>query len=91
MIGVALVSLMMLRLMIRFAPPTPESRIAMPKLAHSTSHEEETPEPVATAAPRLRRYLWAVDRHCAMNFRRMVKEDPDTAANIPPGWISNAG
>jgi flagellar M-ring protein FliF len=90
MIGVALVSLMMLRSLIRSAPPMPETRGAKPRIASSTTaHEEEAPEPVVTAAPRLRRFSGA-GPSLRDELSAMVKEDPDTAANILRGWISNA-
>lgn len=90
MIGVALVSLMMLRSMVRSAPPTPETRSAMPKIVNMAVHEDEAPESAAASAPRLRRFSGG-GPSLRDELSEMVKEDPDTAANILRSWIGNAG
>jgi len=89
MIGVALMSLLMLRSLVRSAPSMTETR-AMPKIGNVALHEEELSEPVAPASPRLRRFTGG-GRSLRDEISEIVKEDPDTAANILRGWISSAG
>jgi flagellar M-ring protein FliF len=89
MIGVALVSLMMLRSLIRSAPSTPVA-YTKPKIANTAMPEEEESETVAAAGPRLKRFTGG-GPSLRDELSTMVKEDPDTAANILRGWISNAG
>ncbi|MGA2797197.1 MAG: hypothetical protein ABSE63_06460 [Thermoguttaceae bacterium] len=86
MIGVAIVSLLMLRSLVRSAPPMPETRAA-PKIA-GTVIEEEAFKPAAATAPRLRRFTSGPS--LIDELSEMVKEDPDTAANILRGWISSS-
>ena len=87
MIGVALVSLLMLRSLVRSAPSMPEIRTA-PKIAGTAVAEEEAPEPAAAAGPRLRRFT-SGGPSLIDELSEMVKEDPDMAANILRGWISS--
>ena len=87
MIGVALASLLMLRSLVRSAPSMPETR-AMPKIAGTAANAEEAPQPAAATAHRLRRFT-GVGPSLIDELSDMVKEDPDTAANILRGWISN--
>ncbi|MGD0517641.1 MAG: hypothetical protein ABSA26_08910 [Thermoguttaceae bacterium] len=86
MIGVAIMSLLMLRSLIRSAPPMPETH-AMPKIANTADNEEQPPESAAPAASRLRRFTSGPS--LIDDLSEMVKEDPDTAANILRGWISS--
>jgi flagellar M-ring protein FliF len=86
MIGVALVSLLMLRSLVRSAPSMPETR-AGPKIAGTAASEEEASQPAAATAHRLRRFTSGPS--LLDELSEMVKEDPDTAANILRGWISN--
>ena len=96
MIVVAMVSLLMLRSLVRTAPSATEAR-AMPKLAATTIAEEaEAAEaaaagsPAAAGAPkaRLKRFT-SGGPSLVDELSEMVKEDPDTAANILRGWISS--
>jgi flagellar M-ring protein FliF len=86
MIGVALVSLLMLRSLVHSAPPMPETR-SMPKIA-GVVNEEDEPLPAAAAGSRLRRFTGG-GPSLLDELSEMVKEDPDTAANILRGWISS--
>ena len=61
----------------------------MPKLANMTVNEEASQEPTAAAAPRLKRFTSGPSLRDELSA--MVKEDPDTAANILRGWISSSG
>jgi flagellar M-ring protein FliF len=87
MIGVALISLMMLRSLVRSAPSMPETR-SMPKIVNMATQEEAGPEPTAANAPRLKRFTSGPSLRDELS--EMVKEDPDMAANILRGWITNA-
>jgi flagellar M-ring protein FliF len=88
MIIVALVSVLMLRSLVRSVPSMPETRAA-PKIAAGTvATVEEAPEPVAAAGPRLRRFSGG-GPSLLDELSEMVKEDPDMAANILRGWISS--
>jgi flagellar M-ring protein FliF len=87
MIGLALASLLMLRSLVRSAPSMPETRAA-PKIAGTMANEEEEPQPAAATAHRLRRFTSGPS--LIDELSEMVKEDPDTAANILRGWISNS-
>ena len=61
----------------------------MPKIANAPVNEEESSEPSAAAAPRLKRFTSGPSLRDELS--EMVKEDPDTAANILRGWISSTG
>ena len=87
MMGVAIISLMMLRSLVRSAPPMPETRAA-PKIVNMAGHEEVGDEPAAVAGHRLKRFTSGPSLRDELSD--MVKEDPDTAANILRGWISSA-
>ena len=85
MIGLAGVSLLMLRSMVKSAPPVPQN--TMPRLADTPDEEakaaHDKPAPVRTrrftAGPSLRDEI-----------STLVKEDPDTAASILKTWIGHA-
>ena len=90
MIGVALMSLLMLRSLIRSAPPMPETTraSAMPRIVNMSMREEAGAESSPAAAPRLRR-LGSGGPSLRDELSEIVKEDPDTAANILRGWIGS--
>lgn len=87
LIGLALVSLAMMRSMIRTAPPEPK-RVEIPLPAFSQAVEEKAKaEPAAeTAKSRLKRRT-ASGKSLRDELTDMVRDDPDTAANILRGWI----
>jgi flagellar M-ring protein FliF len=87
MIGLAAVSLLMLRSLVKSAPPVAAN--SMPRLAETPEDEEtpaapDKPKPVRvrhfTAGPSLRDEISA-----------LVQEDPDIAANILKTWIGHVG
>ncbi len=86
MIGIALVSLLMLRSLVRSAPPMPETR-TMPRVLDMESSEEESPQSAPVPKPRLKRFSGGVS--LLDELSGMVKEDPDTAANIIRSWIGS--
>jgi flagellar M-ring protein FliF len=90
MIGVGLVSLVMLRGMVR-APsprpaPTPASADAGPRLARADDSEEGEAEPEAV----LKRRFNSSGPDLKTELRDLVKENPDAAANILRAWIGDA-
>ncbi len=87
MIGVALVSLMMLRSLVRAVPAVEQPR-SMPRVVGMTMREEEAAETAATPAAQLRRFVAGPSLRDELS--KMVKEDPDNAANILRGWIGSA-
>jgi flagellar M-ring protein FliF len=94
MLGLAGVSLAMLRSVLRAPPLAPQrpnaqaAPIAQPALAiaETTEETEEAPPP----KPRLRRRA-AGGPNLRDDLVEMVREDPDAAANILKGWIGNVG
>jgi flagellar M-ring protein FliF len=89
MIAVGLVSLVMLRGMIRSAAPVPTSgaeRAESPRLAVHEEEEEEEP-PVESV---LRRKFDASGPNLKQELQLLVKEDPDAAAAILRNWIGDA-
>jgi flagellar M-ring protein FliF len=85
MIGLAGVSLVMLRSLVKSAPPLPQSG----KLQLAETPEEETPEPNNQPSRRVRRFSSGPSLRDEISA--LVKEDPDTAANILKTWIGHAG
>lgn len=86
-----LVGLVMLRSMLRSQPslePTPAHTSAL----HEHSHNEPAPESDQAAEPILvmRRKLNAKGPNLREELRQLVKEDPDSAANVLRGWIGDA-
>jgi flagellar M-ring protein FliF len=91
-LGLALFGLVMLRSMLRSAPPPPASAPSL-----TVVHGEE---PAATAAEtqlirekaakRLRRFQGS-GRSLRDEVAEIVQEDPDVAANILKSWIGHAG
>ena len=91
MIGVALVSLMMLRSLIRSAPSTPETHVQCRRSpTRRMSRRRGRRNLPRQPRPRLKRFTGG-GPSLRDELSEMVKEDPDTAANILRGWISNAG
>jgi flagellar M-ring protein FliF len=95
MAGVALVSLVMLRSMVKGLPtPEPLAAAGMPTLsfasASTTEAKGEAPEeePEDPQRPRLR---LKKGKSLSDELTTIVKEDPDSAAAILRTWISNAG
>ncbi len=89
--GLALVSLLMLRSMVRSAsvpPPRPETPVAEAK-----PDEEQSPPPETKEAVRERRLkrLAAGGPSLRDELSELVTEDPDAAANILRTWIGNVG
>jgi flagellar M-ring protein FliF len=83
--GLVIVSLMMLRSMIRSIPqPEPEVASARISAEETTDSKEEPAE--ATAARRLRR-MNTSGPSLRDELSELVKEDPDSAANILRAWI----
>jgi flagellar M-ring protein FliF len=88
--GLALVSLVMLRSMVRSAPlqiSVPE--LPLPPAAAPVPEKEvkkEVTEPTEKRAGRLKRRLGS-GQSLRDELAEMVREDPDTAASILRGWI----
>ena len=88
MIGLGLVSLLVLRSMVRAVPSTAEpATVQMRVAAEPDAHTAESPESVA--ARRLRR-LTTGGPSLRDELSDLVKEDPDAAANILRSWIGQA-
>ncbi|OHB67134.1 MAG: hypothetical protein A2V70_11965 [Planctomycetes bacterium RBG_13_63_9] len=92
MIGLALFSLVMLRSMIRAVPTGPETGGTAGALpAQPGQQEEEEEELVETAAmKRLARFRGG-GPSLRDELSDLVKEDPDSAANVLRTWIGSAG
>ncbi|MGW8256829.1 MAG: flagellar M-ring protein FliF C-terminal domain-containing protein, partial [Thermoguttaceae bacterium] len=98
MIFIALGSLLMLRSLVGSAPALPEAQarqaapkapLAAPRIVSGmTPVEEEMPETEMSAALPARHFMKGPSLRDELS--RMVVEDPDTAADILRGWISNA-
>lgn len=89
MIAVGLVSLVMLRGMIRGAAPAPvpaAEAVEAPRIA--VVEEEETEEPEVEHV--LRRKFDAGGPNLKQELQLLVKEDPDAAAAILRNWIGDA-
>jgi flagellar M-ring protein FliF len=85
MIGLAGVSLVMLRSLVKSAPPVAEH--SMPRLA-DTPDEESEASPDKQPAARARRFTTGPSLRDEIST--LVKEDPDTAANILKTWIGHS-
>ena len=86
---VGLVSLIVLRGMVRSAATRtpqiePARSIAMPEVPDETETEESAPAPV------LKRRFRSTGPTLRDELTSMVKEDPDTAANVLRNWIGDA-
>jgi flagellar M-ring protein FliF len=86
MIGLALVSLLMLRSMIRSGPPVPETAAGPVRVASEPAAEEA--EPVEAPKSRFKRKL-GTGPSLRDELADIVREDPDAAANILRSWIGN--
>lgn len=84
MIGLAGLSLVMLRSLVKSAPPLPQSG----RLQLAETPEEETSEPNEAPPRRVRRFTTGPSLRDEISA--LVKEDPDTAANILKTWIGHA-
>jgi flagellar M-ring protein FliF len=89
MIGLALFSLVMLRSMVRSAPPaTPTTSFPVLYAKESAEPEEE---PAHTAAQKRLRRFQGSGVSLRDELSELVHEDPDVAANILKSWIGHAG
>jgi flagellar M-ring protein FliF len=96
MAGVALVSLVMLRSMVKGVPApesapatgTPTLSIAGATSVEAKSEADQEEEPEDPQRPRLR---LKKGKSLSDELTLIVKEDPDSAAAILRTWISNAG
>ena len=86
MICLAGVSLAMLRSLIKSAPPVDQN--SMPRLA-DTPEEETEAAPYKPPPVRVRRFSTGPSLRDEISV--LVKEDPETAANILKTWIGHAG
>jgi len=92
MVVVGLFSLLMLRSMLRSTAGNPAPAPAAQAVAesHSTAAKtEEAAEEAAAAQPPKRRFQ-STGPNLRMELQELVKEDPDTAANILRSWIGDA-
>jgi flagellar M-ring protein FliF len=89
MIAVGLVSLLMLRSMLRSSAgahaPSPSQSAAAETAAHEEDKEHET-----DAAATVKRRFQMTGPNLRLELQELVKEDPDTAANILRSWIGDA-
>jgi flagellar M-ring protein FliF len=92
MTGLAVVSLVMLRSMVR-APPiqtsTPEMPLPPAPPANESETKKEETEGAQKAGGRLKRRIGS-GQSLREELAEMVREDPDTAANILRTWIGGA-
>jgi flagellar M-ring protein FliF len=88
MVGLVLFSLGMLRSMLRGVPAsTPESATVSMRVTGAEQKPQEAEEPVeVTAARRLRR-MTGTGPSLRDELSELVKENPDSAANILRSWI----
>jgi flagellar M-ring protein FliF len=92
LIGVGLMSLLMLRSMVRSPATVPTTAAATgeaapPRLAvHDTAEEEEDPEPAKVLRSRFR----SSGPDLKAELHEIVKENPDAAATILKAWIGEA-
>ena len=96
-IGVALISLVMLRSLARSAPPSSSPASSMspmpsaPRVAAGTSggsDESREADPEVAAQSRLRRFQGG-GKSLRDELSELVTEDPDVAANILKSWIGH--
>ena len=89
MIGLAVVSLVMLRSMIKAVPEPASAPLGPQRIVGDDSEpidENETPE--QAVANRLQRFSGS-GRSLRDELSELVQEDPDTAAGILRNWISH--
>lgn len=90
MVGLVVVSLVMLRSMVRNVPaPEPAPTMSL-RIAATESAPQPTESPEATAAHRLRR-ITGSGPSLRDELSEIVKDDPDAAANILRTWIGQVG
>ena len=88
MVVLVLVSVSMLRSVLRAVPATtPETSAMSARIPASDSKTEEKEEPVEAAAARRLRRLTGSGPSLRDELSELVKEDPDSAANILRTWI----
>ncbi len=93
MVGLVLFSLGMLRSMLRGVPGghphggSPESAALSMRVTASESKSPEAEEPVEAAAARRLRRMSGTGPSLRDELSEMVKEDPDSAANVLRSWI----
>jgi flagellar M-ring protein FliF len=87
MIGLAAVSLLMLRSLVKSAPPLEQP--AMPRLADSPETDYETAAPDKPKPVRVKRFTAGPSLQDEIST--LVQEDPEIAANILKTWIGRAG
>jgi flagellar M-ring protein FliF len=85
--GLALVSMVMLRSMVR-SGPSPEPHPVLP-LHDAKPEQEVNADPKETARERRLKRLAAGGLSLRDELSELVTEDPDTAANILRTWIGN--
>jgi flagellar M-ring protein FliF len=95
MVGLALVSLAILRSMVRGSPPHKETGSMSLRVADEPESATGAPPapgetPEMKVARRLRRIVGS-GPSLRDELSELVKEDPDSAANILRAWIGNAG
>ncbi len=88
LIGLAFFSLVMLRSMIRAAPPSQTEVRTLPMPSGET--EEEEAESGERPAPRKLKRFSATGASLRDELSDLVGEDPDTAANILRNWIGSS-
>jgi flagellar M-ring protein FliF len=96
MAGVALVSLVMLRSMVKVLPAAePQSATGAPTLsiagAGNADAKGEAPQEEEPEDPQRPRLRLKKGKSLSDELTAIVKEDPDSAAAILRTWISNAG
>jgi len=94
LLGLALVSVMMLRSMIRAVPVAPE---ASPLAELAALKEKQAPtaeqpqQPAETPEQKRLRRFQTTGKSLRDELSELVREDPDTAANILKSWIGHVG
>lgn len=87
MLGLALVSLLMLRSMVRSMPATETSAVIKATVLAETAQTEDAPADT-TPAKRAKRFQ-SSGGSLLEDLSDLVSSDPDTAANILRNWIGN--
>jgi len=87
MFGLALVSLLMLRSMVRGGPAVEQAAVPKGVLPNDMGDSDEEAEAAAAIAGRLKRP--AEERPLRDELADVVSQDPETAANILKAWIGS--
>ncbi len=92
MIAVGLFSLLMLRSMLRSTAgsPAPAPSAAAASAEGASSVADAVDEDEADAAATVKRRFQTTGPNLRLELQELVKEDPDTAANILRSWIGDA-